>query len=247
MDILTAEIIGTALMILLGNGVVASCALKHTHAGGVGVGWIVITTAWGLGVFVGVVVAGPSSGAHLNPAVTLALATAGKVSWSLVPTYIVGEFLGAMLGALLVWLYFRDQFRATEDEAAKRACFCTGPAIDNPPNNFFCEALATFVLLFVIFHIIGEGSVTLPGSTEATPVGLGSIGALPVALLVWVLGLSLGSTTGYAMNPARDLGPRLVLTLLPMKVAPRWSYAWIPGIGPVVGGVLAAWLYMALS
>lgn len=246
MNIFVAEVLGTALMILLGNGVVASCSLNNTHARGVGIGWIVITTAWGLGVFVGVTVAGPVSGAHLNPAVTLALAVAGKLSWSMVPLYVVAEFLGAMLGALCVWLYFRDQFAATDDEGARRACFCTGPAIDNPPNNFFCEVVATFVLIFVIFHI-SEGSIMLPGSDTATPLGLGTVGALPVALLVWVIGLSLGGTTGYAINPARDLGPRLVLTMLPMKVAPNWGYAWIPGIGPVVGAVLAAWLYLVLN
>ncbi|MDO4905227.1 MAG: MIP/aquaporin family protein [Lautropia sp.] len=244
MDIFTAELLGTAILLLFGNGVVASCSLKKTHASGSG--WIVITTAWGLGVFMGVVVAGPTSGAHLNPAVTLALALAGKVSWSLVPSYIAGEMLGGMLGAFLIWLYYHDQFAATEDEGAKRACFCTGPAIDNPPNNFFCEVLATFVLVFVIFHISG-GSIVLPGSNAETPIGLGSLGALPAGFLVWALGLSLGSTTGYAMNPARDTGPRLVLTLLPMKVPANWSYAWIPCVGPMVGGALAAWVFMALN
>ncbi|MDO5056072.1 MAG: MIP/aquaporin family protein [Lautropia sp.] len=246
MDIFTAEFIGTAILLLFGNGVVASCALKHTHASGVGTNWMVITTAWGLAVFLGVVVAGPTSGAHLNPAVTLGLALADKVSWSLVPVYVAGEMLGGMFGAFLVWLYFRDQFKATEDEGARRACFCTGPAIDNPSSNFFCEVLATFVLVFVIFHIAG-GSITLPGSHESTPIGLGSMGALPAAFLVWALGLSLGSTTGYAMNPARDTGPRLVLTLLPMKVPAQWGYAWIPCLGPLLGGALAAWAYQALN
>ncbi len=246
MGIFTAEFIGTAILLLFGNGVVASCALEKTHARGVGVGWIVITTAWGLGVFLGVVVAGPHSGAHLNPAVTLALAIAGKVPWSLVPTYWAGEMLGGMFGAFLVWLYFRDQFNATTDEAAKRACFCTGPAVDNPPNNFFCEALATFVLMFIIFHL-ADGKIMLPGTSEATPVGLGSVGAIPVGFLVWALGLSLGSTTGYAMNPARDTGPRLVMTLLPLKVSGNWGYAWIPCVGPMVGGALAALAFMALN
>ncbi|MDO4681457.1 MAG: MIP/aquaporin family protein [Lautropia sp.] len=246
MNILTAEIIGTALLILFGNGVVASCSLKHTHATGVGIGWIVITTAWGLAVFVAVTVAGPYSGAHLNPAVTLGLAMIGKTPWADVPTYFAGEMLGGALGALLVWLYFQDQFNATEDEGAKRACFCTGPAIRNLPRNFFCEVVGTFVLVFVVFYIIGNGSITLPGQTEETPIGLGSIGALPVALLVWVIGLSLGSTTGYAINPARDLPPRLVLTLLPMKVNPDWGYAIVPGLGPMVGGALAACAHLAL-
>ena len=244
MNIFTAELIGTALLLLLGNGVVASCALKNTHASGSG--WIVITAARGFAVFTGVTVAGPVSGAHLNPAVTLGLAMIGKTPWELVPTYFAGEMLGGMLGAFLVWVYFRDQFNSTEDEAPKKAAFCTGPAIRNLPANFFCEVLATFVLVFVIFYIMGA-SMTLPGQTEATPIGLGSIGAVPVALLVWVLGLSLGSTTGYAINPARDIGPRLVLTLVPVKANPDWAYAVVPGIGPMVGGALAAWAYMALS
>ena len=218
--------------------------LKNTHASGSG--WIVITAAWGFAVFTGVTVAGPVSGAHLNPAVTLGLAMIGKTPWELVPTYFAGEMLGGMLGAFLVWVYFRDQFNSTEDEAPKKAAFCTGPAIRNLPANFFCEVLATFVLVFVIFYIMGA-SMTLPGQTEATPIGLGSIGAVPVALLVWVLGLSLGSTTGYAINPARDIGPRLVLTLVPVKANPDWAYAAVPGIGPMVGGALAAWAYMALS
>jgi len=228
MSIFTAELIGTALLILLGNGVVSSCVLKQTHAVGVGVGWIVITTAWGFAVFVG-------------------LAALGKTPWDQVPTYFAGQFLGAMLGAFCVWLYFRDQFAATEDEGAKKACFCTGPAIRNLPNNFFCEMLATFVLLFVIYYIIGNGSITLPGQTEATPIGLGTLGALPVAILVWVPGLGLGSPPGYAINPARDLGPRLVLTLLPMKVDTDWSYAWVPGLAPMVGALLASGLYAMLQ
>ena len=241
MSIFTAELIGTALLILLGNGVVSSCVLKQTHAVGVGVGWIVITTAWGFAVFVGVTVAGPVSGAHLNPAVTLGLAALGKTPWDQVPTYVAAQFLGAMLGAFCVWLYFRDQFAATEDEGAKKACFCTGPAIRNLPNNFFCETLATFVLLFVIYYIIGNGSITLPGQTEATPIGLGTLGALPVAILVWVIGLSLGSTTGYAIHPARDLGPRITHALLPIpgKGDSDWAYSWVPVVGPIIGAVAA--------
>ena len=129
----------------------------------------------------------------------------------------------------------------------KRPASARGPAIRNLPNNFFCETLATFVLLFVIYYIIGNGSITLPGQTEATPIGLGTLGALPVAILIWVIGLSLGSTTGYAINPARDLGPRLVLTLLPMKVNTDWSYAWVPGVAPMVGALLASGLYIMLQ
>jgi len=212
MSIFTAELIGTALLILRARRLLPRCAAAPPRAVGVGGGWIVITTAWGFAVFVGVTVAGPVSGAHLNPAVTLGLAALGKTPWDQVPTYFAAQFLGAMLGAFCVWLYFRDQFAATEDEGAKKACFCTGPAIRNLPNNFFCETLATFVLLFVIYYIIG-----------------------------------MGSTTGYAINPARDLGPRLVLTLLPMKVNTDWSYAWVPGVAPMVGALLASGLYMMLQ
>ena len=208
MNVLTAELIGTALLVLLGNGVVASCCLKDTKSGPAG--WMVIATAWAFAVYVGVVVAGPISGAHLNPAVTLGLAIKGATPWSMVPTYIGAQFIGAIIGAFLVWLFFIDHFAVTLDEDAKRACFCTYPAIRNYPVNFISELVGTFVLVFVLFYIIGNGaSLTLPGEAAATPVGLGSIGGLPVAILIWAIGLSLGATTGYAINPARDLGPAL--------------------------------------
>ena len=244
MTVLTAELIGTALLVLLGNGVVASCCLKDTKSGPAG--WMVIATAWAFAVYVGVVVAGPISGAHLNPAVTLGLAIKGATPWSMVPTYIGAQFIGAIIGAFLVWLFFIDHFAVTLDEDAKRACFCTYPAIRNYPINFLNELIGTFVLVFVIFYISG-GSLTLPGEASATPVGLGSVGALPVAILVWAIGLSLGATTGYAINPARDLGPRFVLSLLPLRTDPDWAYSWVPVLGPLAGGALAAWLYNALA
>lgn len=242
-----AEVIGTALLILLGNGVVASCVLKNTKTGGGN--WMVITTAWAFAVYVGVVVAGPVSGAHLNPAVSIGFATAGLFAWSDVPMYIVAQFLGAMMGTTLVWLFFADHFAITEDQGAKRACFCTEPAIRNLPRNFMNEVLGTFVLLFVIFYIQGGATITLPHTDTATPIGLGSIGALPVAILVWSIGLSLGSTTGYAINPARDAGPRLVLTALSKKLntPADWAYGWIPASAPVLGAILAAWLFMLLK
>lgn len=244
MSILVAEILGTMLMILLGNGVVANVVLKDTK--GNSSGWIVITTAWALAVFVGVVVAGPYSGAHLNPAVTIGLATAGKLSWSLVPEYIAGEMIGAMLGAFLVWLFYKDHFKATTDEAGKLACFSTGPAIRNTFSNLISEILGTFVLIFVIFYLAGP-SLDILGEVDARAIiGLGSIGALPVAFLVWVIGLSLGGTTGYAINPARDLGPRIMHAILPVKGSSDWKYAWIPIVGPIVGCVLAALLYLAI-
>jgi len=171
MNVLTAELIGTALLVLLGNGVVASCCLKDTKSGPAG--WMVIATAWAFAVYVGVVVAGPISGAHLNPAVTLGLAIKGATPWSMVPTYIGAQFIGAIIGAFLVWLFFIDHFAVTLDEDAKRACFCTYPAIRNYPVNFISELVGTFVLVFVLFYIIGNGaSLTLPGEATATPVGL---------------------------------------------------------------------------
>lgn len=234
-----AELIGTMLLILLGNGVVANVVLKGTK--GNNSGWIVITTAWALAVFVGVTVAGPASGAHLNPAVTLGLAVAGKFSWDLVPTYIAAQMLGGMLGAFLVWLFNKDHFAITDDEGAKLACFSTGPAIRNPFSNLISEVIGTFVLVFVIFHF-SDSSISL-NADPAAKIGLGSVGALPVTLLVWAIGLSLGGTTGYAINPARDLAPRIMHALLPVKGSSDWGYAWIPVAGPILGAAIAAVLF----
>ncbi|PIF43318.1 glycerol uptake facilitator protein [Chryseobacterium sp. 52] len=235
----TAELIGTMLMILLGNGVVANVVLKDTK--GNNSGWIVITTAWALAVFVGVTVAGPVSGAHLNPAVTIGLAAAGKFSWDLVPSYIAAQMMGGMLGAFLVWLFNKDHFAITEDEGAKLACFSTGPAIRNTFSNLISEIIGTFVLVFVIFHF-SDPSISL-NADPAAKVGLGSVGALPVTLLVWAIGLSLGGTTGYAINPARDLAPRIMHAILPVKGSSDWGYAWIPIAGPILGSIIAAVLF----
>lgn len=235
MNIFLAEFFGTALLILLGNGVVASCVLKDTKA--TGSGWIVITTAWAFAVFVGVTVAGPISGAHLNPAVTLALAVKGITGWDMLPVYFAGEFLGGAFGAYLVWLMFRDHFAVTDDEGAKQACFCTAPAIRRMSSNLISEIIGTFVLIYTILHFT-NGSVDIAG--QVTPIGLGTLGGLNVAILVWAIGLSLGATTGYAINPARDLAPRLVMRWVQPNVNPDWQYAWIPVIGPFIGGILAA-------
>ena len=237
-----AEFLGTALLILLGNGVVANVVLNRTK--GNGGGWIVITTAWALAVFVGVVVAGPYSGAHLNPAVTLALAIAGKFDWAMVPQYMLAQLLGSMTGSLFVWLKYIDHFKATEDKSLKLASFSTGPAIKNNVTNLFSEIIGSFVLLFVIFHITSAEIVD-----TKTPLGLGSIGAIPVMFLVWAIGLSLGGTTGYAINPVRDLGPRIMHSLLPVagKGSSEWSYAWIPITGPIIGASLAALLFNILN
>ncbi len=237
-----AEFLSTAVLILLGNGVVANVVLNKTK--GNGGGWIVITTAWALAVFVGVVIAGPYSGGHMNPAVTIALAIAGKFQWGLVPEYVLAQLLGAMLGALVVWLKYIDHFKATEDKGLKLAAFSTGPAIKNNTANLFSEIIGSFVLLFVIFYITSAEI-----SDPKTPVGLGSIGAIPVMFLVWAIGLSLGGTTGYAINPVRDLGPRIMHSILPVsdKGSSEWSYAWIPVVGPIIGGSLAALLYNILN
>ena len=237
-----AEFVGTAVLLLLGNGVVANVVLNDTK--GHNSGWLVIATAWALAVFTGVVVAGPVSGAHLNPAVTLGLAVAGKFAWAQVLPYMVAQLAGGFVGSTLVWVMYKDHFDRTPDPLAKLAVFATGPAIRNHVSNLFSEALGTLVLVFVVFYIVG-GEIT----PTHTPVGLGSVGALPVAFLVWVVGLSLGGTTGYAINPARDLGPRLAHALLPIKDkgSSEWGYAWIPVLGPLLGAVLAAGLHVLLG
>jgi glycerol uptake facilitator protein len=238
----TAELVGTALLLTLGNGVVANVVLRDTK--GHNSGWLVITTAWALSVYVGVVVAGPVSGAHLNPAVTLGLATAGKFAWTLVPEYILAQFLGAFLGSALVWLLYKDHFDQTPEPLLKLAVFCTGPAIRNHASNLLNELVGTTVLVFTVLYIT-EAEIT---ATHAA-VGLGSVGALPVALLVWAIGLGLGGTTGYGINPARDLAPRLAHALLPIqdKGSSEWGYAWIPVVGPLLGGMAAAGLYRWLG
>lgn len=230
-----AEVFGTGTLILLGDGVVAGVLLNRSKAQNGG--WIVITFAWAIAVFSGVVVAGPISGAHLNPAVTIALAVDNKTPWDQVPFYLAGEFVGAMLGAALVTLHYWDHFKETEDQGLKLAVFSTGPAIRNYGLNLVSEIIGTFMLLFVILAFGANGNAA----------GLASLGALPVALLVLVIGLSLGGTTGYAINPARDLGPRIVHAVLPIpgKGSSDWEYAWVPVVGPIIGGVLAVVVYNA--
>jgi len=241
----TAEIIGTMMLVLLGNGVVANVVLKDTK--GHAAGWDVITLGWGLAVFVGVIITAKYSGAHLNPAVTLGLAMAGTFSWGQVPLYISAQMIGAMLGSSLVWLMYKDHFDATEDGDSKLAVFCTGPEIRRYSRNFISELIGTFVLVFTILYTVAP-SLSLDGAKEVK-VGLGALGALPVALLVVAIGMSLGGTTGYAINPARDLGPRIMHALLPMKNKRNsdWKYSWIPVLGPIAGGTLAALLFLLLN
>lgn len=228
MSIFISELIGTALLILLGGGVVANVVLNKTK--GQNSGWIVITFGWAIAVFVGVFVAAKTSGAHLNPAITVAFAYLQKITIDTVPLYLAGQFLGAMFGAFLVWLTYRSHFAATEDKDLKLAVFATGPAIRNTAQNLISEIIGTFVLVFGALYMAAPAS------------SLGALDALPVALLVLGIGLSLGGTTGYAINPARDLGPRIIHALVPIrgKGSSNWSYSWIPIVGPVIGALLAA-------
>lgn len=242
MSAFTAELIGTMFVILLGNGVVANVLLKGTK--GNNAGWMVITTGWALAVFVGVVIASPFSGAHLNPAVTMALAIVNKFSWSNVGSYLLAQFIGAMIGSFLVWVVYIDHFKSTTDADTQLAVFSTSPAIRNLLFNLLSEIVGTFVLVFVIFYFTNAEIMD-----AKTPIGLGSVGALPVAFLVWAIGLSLGGTTGYAINPVRDFGPRIVHALLPIrqKGSSNWKYAWVPIIGPFIGAAIAAVLYLLLQ
>ncbi|MCD7978495.1 MAG: aquaporin family protein [Tannerellaceae bacterium] len=241
-----AELLGTMLLILMGVGVVANVVLNKTK--GHGAGWLAICTAWALAVFIGVVVSGPYSGAHLNPAISIGLALGGLFPWADVVPYILAQMLGASLGATLVWLVYKDHFDATEDPGAKLGVFSTNAEIANPVTNFLTEAVGTFALMFVVFYIT-DGQVSWKEHNIELPVGLGSVGAIPVAFTVWVIGLSLGGPTGYAINPARDIAPRLMHTILPIKGkgSSHWEYAWIPAFGPVTGAVIAALLYLLLS
>lgn len=239
-----AEFIGTAILILLGNGVVANVVLGRTK--GNDSGWIVITAGWGIAVFVGAFCTEKFSGAHLNPAVSVAMLIAGKLSIVDTFGYIVMQMAGAMLGSLAVYVFYREHFKVTDDADAKLACFCTSPAIRNLGQAFICEAIGTYVLILPIF-LMASPTLELSGVAE-TKLGLGTLGLLPVGLLVFGIGLSLGGTTGYAINPVRDLGPRLIHALLPIpgKRDSDWDYASIPVFGPLVGAALAAFTFLIL-
>ena len=239
-----AEFIGTSILLLLGAGVVANVSLKKTNAENQD-SWILITSAWGFAVFVAVFISTQYSGAHLNPAVTIGLAVAKKFSWSLVPQYLIAQLTGAMFGSWLAYLTYIDHYRETKDEDTVRSTFCTGPAIKNYKNNLFSEIIGTFVLVFGVLFIVGP-NINIDGYNVEN-FGLGSIDALPVGILVWVIGLALGGTTGYAINPARDLGPRIIHQLIPRKnKKTEWSYSWVPIIGPSIGGILAGLIYIMI-
>ena len=227
-----SEFIGSAILIILGDGVVANVILNKTKGNNGGL--IAITFGWGIAVFVAVYMAvAMGGGAHLNPAITVAWAAIGKIEWALVPSYLLAQLSGCMLGALIVWVAYRPHFDATEDAATKLGVFCTSPSIRKTWDNLLSEIIGTFVFVFAILFITKSQS------------SLGSLDALPVALLVLSIGLSLGGPTGYAINPSRDLGPRIMHALLPIKNkgGSDWAYSWIPVIGPTIGGVLAALLY----
>lgn len=232
------EFIGTLVLVLMGDGVCACCSLEKSK--GKGAGWVVITLAWGFAVMCGVFIAGPYSGAHLNPVVSLGLALAGSFDWALVPGYIIAQLLGGFCGAVLVWLFYKDQYDATPDPDTKLGTFCTMPAVYNPLRNLFCEAVGTFILVFcILMFATKENTAT---------VGLGTVGAFPVTCLIMAIGMSLGGATGYAINPARDLPPRLAHAVLPIKDkgASGWNYSWVPVVGPIIGAAAAAGLYLLL-
>lgn len=229
-----SEFIGTAVLLTLGDGVVANVVLVKTK--GYSGGLVAITLGWAIAVFAGVLIAAKDSGAHLNPAVTLALASVGKLSWSDVPAYLLAQMLGAMVGSLLVWIAYMQHFNETSDASTKLAVFCTAPSIRNARYNFITEIIGTFIFILAVLYIIP------PSNT------LGALDALPVALVVLGIGLSLGGPTGYAINPARDLGPRIVHALLPIKDKGHsdWTYSWIPVMAPIVGALLAAYVFWLL-
>lgn len=254
MSPIIAEVIGTAILILFGGGVVANVVLNKTK--GKDSGWIVITWGWAMGVFVAVYAMGQFSGAHINPAVTVGLATAGLFEWGMVIPYVIAQTLGGFLGAVLVWLAYKDHFAETEDEAIKLAIFSTAPEIRNYPSNVMTEVIGTFILVFGVLYLSSPGFIGMNGEMLSTITidgkevgfGLGALSALPVGLLVLGIGLSLGGPTGYAINPARDLGPRIAHALLPFphKGSSDWAYSWVPIVGPLIGAALAAGLYQFL-
>jgi glycerol uptake facilitator len=240
MSPLLAEVIGTMILIVLGDGVVANVVLQRTK--GYNSGWIVITTGWALAVTIAVYSVGSISGAHLNPAVTIGLATIGKFPWASVPMYIAAQITGGFLGGVVVWLTYLPHWGATPDQGAKLAVFCTGPAIRNPFTNIVSEGIGTFVLVLALLAVLSPANL-LPGSDLAKGVG-----PLLVGVIVWAIGLSLGGQTGYAINPARDLGPRIAHAVLPIpgKGNSDWGYSWVPIFGPVIGGVLGAVFYKTM-
>jgi glycerol uptake facilitator protein len=238
-----AEFIGTLILILLGDGVVAGVLLKNSKAENSG--WIVITLAWGLAVAIAVYAVGRISGAHINPAVTLALASIGAFDWVMVPGYIIAQMLGAFVGATLVWLHYLPHWKETEDPALKLGVFSTGPAIRNTAANFIAEFIGTVVLVFGILAIVATFGADFMGEPNFGQAFQNALPPLLIGFLVVVIGMSLGGPTGYAINPARDLGPRIAHAILPIagKGGSDWGYSWIPVVAPIVGGIVGALLF----
>src|ERR671910_1274883 len=243
MEIFTAEVIGTAILILLGDGVVAGVLLARSKAENAG--WIVITFGWGMAVAIAVYAVGQFSGAHINPAVTIGFALTDITPWDDVPKYLAGEMVGAFLGAILVYLAYLPHWRPTEDPGLKLAVFSTAPAIRNKPQNLVTEIIGTFILLFGVLAIVGHFSQDVIGDEALTTAFGQAFPPLLIGLLVFAIGLSLGGPTGYAINPARDLGPRIAHAVLPIpgKGSSDWEYAWVPVVGPIIGGILGAATY----
>lgn len=241
-----AEFVGTALLVLFGNGVVANVVLSRTK--GSGGGWIVIAAGWGIAVFIGAFCSQQFSGAHLNPAVSVAMLIAEKLSWVDSLGYIASQMAGAMFGAAMVFVYYREHFKVTDNADDKLACFCTSPNIRQIKQALICEVIGTYVLILPIFLMVAPSIQLSESASDLPALGLGTLGLLPVGLLVFGIGLSLGGTTGYAINPARDLGPRLIHSLLPLrgKRDSDWGYAWVPVVGPLIGAALAALTYRLL-
>ncbi len=235
-----AELVGTMILVILGDGVVANVLLSKTK--GQNSGWIVVTTGWGLGVALAIYTVRAFSGAHLNPAVTLGMAAIGKFPWGSVAGYVLAQIIGAVIGGILVWLAYLPHWQETTDPGTKLAVFCTGPAIPKPTMNLLTEMIGTFVLVLGVLAILSPNNLVPNSDLDK------GFGPLLVGVLVWSIGLSLGGPTGYAINPARDFGPRLAHALLPIpgKGDSQWSYAWVPVVGPILGGILGAWFYKLL-
>ena len=246
MQAIVAELVGTMILVILGDGVVANVVLKKTK--GNDAGWIAITTGWGLAVAIAVYSVGRISGAHLNPAVTFGLASIGEFEWSRVGGYVLAQLVGAILGAVIVWVTYYSHFQVTDDPADKLAVFATGPAIRSSGVNFVAEVVGTAMLVFGVLAIAANAG-EMAGTVDLSSVFSSGINPLLVGFLVWAIGLSLGGPTGYAINPARDLGPRIAHAILPIpgKGDSDWGYSWIPVLGPIVGGVLGALAYSALG
>ncbi len=237
------------ILVFLGNGVVANIILSKTkgHSNNKNGEWITITVGWALAVFMGVIVSAPYSGGHLNPCVTISFAIIGKFSWKLVPFYVFSQLIGAMLGSLFVWFLYKDHFYETQEQKKKLSVFVTIPSIKNLSSNFLSEVLSTFIFIFVSLYLSTEGTIFL--EQKKYPIGLGSLSSLSSALVVLGIVLSLGGSTGASLNPARDLGPRIIYSIIPIpdKGESNWDYALIPIFGPIVGCIIASTLYLILS